>query len=82
MALAEVQVFKGKQENNEETHGRLKKEPNGTLGIKHTLYTYTIYICTISLGGINSRLDTEEKKTSELQSNQTKAQRFLFCFVN
>ena len=72
MALEKyVQVFKGKQEHNEERYGRLKKEQNETLGIKHIIYS-----CTISLDWINCRLDTGEAKISELESNQTKAQAF------
>lgn len=54
-----------------------KKEPNGTLQIKHTIYTCTTYTCIISLDGINIRWDTGEVKISKLQSNQTKAEFFL-----
>lgn len=66
-----AQAFKGKQEHNEERCGRLKKEQNESLGIKHIIYP-----CTISLDWSNCRLDTREAKISELESNQTKAQTF------
>lgn len=71
----DIQVFKGKQEHNEHKT-RIESLKKNQIGIKHTTYTYTVYTWTISLDGINSRVDTGEITISEWKSKQTKAQTF------